>query len=217
MEITISRVAIVTGGAGFIGTNLTKKLLDVGYEVKVIDNFRSSSKKRLLNLEVQLEESDLADPRVTQNKIFKNADIIFHLAADVDNRFAWTRPNEIIKNNVEATLNVGLAAKNFGISKIVYSSTGTIYGDNGNPPFNETEENSKQSSIYGSTKYSGEGILSVISTHFDINVRVFRFVGVLGQGYTHGHVFDFVKSLIKDSKRIKVLGDGNQKNLMYTF
>ena len=207
----MTQTAVITGGSGFIGSNLARKLLHLGFNVRIIDNFRTSSRRQLIDLDLQIEDFDLSDKNLAQNKVFENADIIFHLAADVDNRFAWMRPNELITNNITATLNVGLAARNFGVGKIIYSSTGTIYGDNQNPPFVESQENSYQSSLYGATKYAGEGILGVISTHFDIKIRVFRFVGVLGPGYTHGHIFDFVKSLMENSKYLKVLGNGNQK------
>jgi UDP-glucose 4-epimerase len=207
----MSKRAIITGGGGFIGLNLARRLLKSGVEVQIIDNFFSSRRKQLIDSDINFHERNLCEDSIINDSIFKDTDVIYHLAADVDNRNAFSRPHELIKNNINATLNVGLAARNFGIEKIVYSSTGTIYGDNDKPPFREQDEDSFQSSLYGATKYSGEGILGVISTHFGVKVVVFRFVGVLGPGYTHGHIFDFTKKLLKNSAELEVLGDGNQK------
>lgn len=205
------RIALVTGGAGFIGQNLCRDLLTNGWKVRVVDNFSSSYARNLAGLEVDLVNVDLRNDGIQEHQAFRGVDCIFHLAADVDNRHSWENPHSSISNNVLSTMNVGLAAVKNGVKKIVYSSTGTVYGDKTEPPYTESESDSNQTSLYGATKYSGEAILSVFSQHFPLSVTAFRFVGVLGPGYSHGHVFDFVKSLCKDPDSLYVLGNGHQK------
>ena len=140
---------LITGGAGFIGTNLIEELLRLGDEVVVIDNFSSSLLKGTHIENVRTLYSDLSDPEIVNNGIFESVDRIIHLAANVDNRFSWRNPHLSIKSNIDATLNVALAARNFEIPKIIYASTGTIYGDMSNPPFLEMEESSNQTTLYG--------------------------------------------------------------------
>ncbi len=202
---------LVTGGAGFIGTNLIEELQRIGDEVVVIDDFSSSFLESTQIKNVETLNYDLSNPDIVDKGIFESVDRIIHLAANVDNRFSWNNPHLSIRSNVDATLNLALAARNFEIPKIIYASTGTIYGDLSNPPFLEMEESSKQTTLYGATKYAAEGILSVFATHYGIKTTVFRFVGVLGPHSSHGHLFDFVSRLRLDPTTLNVLGDGNQK------
>ena len=202
---------LITGGAGFIGTNLVKRLKESNDELIVIDNFCSSTQgnKELKGIEVV--KLDLADPTISTNDIFHGVDRIFHLAANVDNRFSWENPYVSTTSNIYATLNIALAARNFHIPQIIYSSTGTIYGDMDTPPFLESFESSRQTTLYGATKYAAEGLLSVFSTHYGIRTTVFRFVGVLGPYSSHGHLYDFIKKLRSDPTQLHVLGNGHQR------
>lgn len=202
---------LITGGAGFIGINLISRLQEAGDEIRVIDNFSSSLFSKVNIPGVQAVNLDLEDQKIAENEIFRSIDRIIHLAANVDNRFSWDDPYKSLSSNVKGTLNVALAARNFEIPKITYASTGTIYGDLTTPPFEEHQENSMQTSLYGATKYASEGILSVFASHYGIKINVFRFVGVLGQFCSHGHIFDFVKKLRKDPTKLMVLGNGYQK------
>jgi UDP-glucose 4-epimerase len=202
---------IITGVAGFIGSNLAKDLISRGYEVVGFDNLQSGKKRQIENLDFEFIDYDLSNPDFSEIKSLKGAERIYHLSADVDNRFSMEKPNRMLSSNVNSTLNVGLAAQLNEIQEIVYASTGTIYGDNPKPPFPEEAEFSNQTTLYGATKYAGESLLAVFSNQYDINVTAFRFVGVLGSGYTHGHIFDFVKQMFIDPTKLSVLGDGNQK------
>lgn len=202
---------IITGVAGFIGSNLAKELISRGYEVVGVDNLQSGKVRQLENLDFEFINCDIANPDFLKHKSLKGVQRIYHLSADVDNRFSMEKPDRMLSSNINSTLNVGLAAKLHDIQEIVYASTGTIYGDNSAPPFPEESEFSNQTTLYGATKYAGESILAVFSNQYDIKVTAFRFVGVLGAGYTHGHIFDFVKHLLTDQTKLKVLGDGNQK------
>lgn len=201
----------ITGGAGFIGSNLAAHLLKNSYEVTIIDNLSSGFMERV-PVGAKLYQGDLTlGAESGWGEALENADTVVHLAANVDNRFSWKNPHLPLEQNVTATLNLALAASDLGVKNFIYSSTGTAYGDKANPPYKENEASSSQTSLYGATKYAAEGILSVFSSHKGLNVNVFRFVGVLGPGYSHGHVFDFVKKLVNDPAKLDVLGDGQQK------
>jgi UDP-glucose 4-epimerase len=202
---------IITGVAGFIGSNLAKELISKGYEVVGFDSLDSGKVRQLDNLDFEFINCDISNQDFLKSKSLKGAQRIYHLSADVDNRFSMDKPDRMLSSNINSTLNVGLAAQLNNIKEIVYASTGTIYGDNPTPPFPEKAEFSNQTTLYGATKYAGESILAVFSNQYNINVTAFRFVGVLGPGYTHGHIFDFVKHLRIDETKLRVLGDGNQK------
>ena len=94
---------VVTGGAGFIGSNLTKKLCLENHEVIVIDNLSSGYLEHLNNLNCTFKNIDIKNKELANDKIFKNVDIIFHLAADVDNRFSWENPSWGIDSNILGT------------------------------------------------------------------------------------------------------------------
>lgn len=202
---------LVTGGAGFIGSNLLHHLLKDGHEVIAIDNLSSGYRENIASMDIRFEKLDLTDSETANNNVFKNVDLIYHLAANVDNRFSWENPYLSLENNPKATLNVALAAKNFSIPRIIFSSTGTIYGDHPTQPYKEEFESSKQTTLYGATKYASEGVLSVFSEHFGISCDVFRFVGVLGPNSSHGHLYDFMAKLRQNPTELKVLGNGLQR------
>lgn len=206
---------VVTGGAGFIGSNLVNFYIDQGHEVVVIDDLSSGFERRI-NPEAHFVQGDLLEAKGLWRESLQNSDLLVHLAANVDNRHSWNDPHLPIRANVEATLNVGLAARDYDIPQIIYSSTGTAYGDLPEPPYLESQAGSSQTSLYGATKFAGEGILSVFAEHYGISVKVLRFVGVLGPGYSHGHVYDFVRKLKSDPQRLDVLGNGyQQKSYVY--
>jgi len=203
--------SLITGGAGFIGSNLAQKLIEIGDEVVIVDNFSSGFTQNLENLDVQVFESDIRDSKIITSPAFNEVDRVFHLAANVDNRFSWSEPTLSLRSNIEGTLNVCLASRENSIKQIIYASTGTVYGDLLNPPYQEERQTSQQTTLYGATKYSAEGILSVFSTHFEMCSLIFRFLGVLGPKSSHGHLFDFMTKLKKNPNQLKVLGNGNQK------
>jgi UDP-glucose 4-epimerase len=202
---------VITGVAGFIGSNLARNLVADGVEVVGIDDLHSGKLLQINDLDIEFINMDISDLDFPKHKSLCGAHRIYHLSADVDNRFSMQAPEKMLLSNVNATLNIGEAARINEISEIVYASSGTIYGDNRQPPFPESAEFSNQTTLYGATKYAGESLLAVYSNQYGVKVNAFRFVGVLGPGYTHGHIFDFVQSLKDDPTYLKVLGDGNQR------
>lgn len=204
------RKVVVTGGAGFIGRNLVQLLLEQGHEVTVIDNFSTGYEKFLKGLNVQLVFADISNPEIVTSNVFKGVERIYHLAADIDNRNSWEVPYSSFQINSLGTLNIALAAKKFKIPELVYASSATVYGEHLEAPYFENQDSSRQTSLYGATKYSGECTLSSFAFHFPLKIAIFRFGNVLGPYCTHGHLFDFVGRLRNSEKFLDVLGNGNQ-------
>jgi UDP-glucose 4-epimerase len=206
--------AFITGGAGFIGSNLVDRLLAAGHTVTAYDNF-STGQLRFLEAAVQhpafrLVEGDLMDlPRLTE--AVAGHDVVFHLAANADVRFGTQHPRKDLEQNTIATFNVLEAMRTNGVRRVAFSSTGSIYGE---PEIFPTPENAPfpiQTSLYGASKLACEGLLQAYAAGFDFQVYIFRFVSILGERYTHGHVFDFYKKLLADPGYIEVLGNGRQR------
>jgi UDP-glucose 4-epimerase len=206
--------AFITGGAGFIGSNLVDRLLAAGHAVTAYDNF-STGQHRFLEAAVQhpafrLVEGDLMDlPRLTE--AIAGHDVVFHLAANADVRFGTQHPRKDLEQNTIATFNVLEAMRANGVRRVAFSSTGSIYGE---PEIFPTPENAPfpiQTSLYGASKLACEGLLQAYAAGFDFQVYIFRFVSILGERYTHGHVFDFYKKLLADPGYIEVLGNGRQR------
>jgi len=204
----------VTGGAGFIGSNLVDRLLAQGHAVTAYDN-SSTGQHRFLeeaksNPAFKLVEGDLLDESKLASAI-KNHDFVFHLAANADVRFGTQHPRRDLEQNTIATYNVLESMRQAGISKIAFSSTGSIYGEPEVHPTPETAPFPVQTSLYGASKLAGEGLIQAYAAGFNFTAYIFRFVSILGERYTHGHVFDFYRSLSKDPTKITILGNGQQR------
>ena len=131
-------------------------------------------------------------------------------------RFGVNHPDLDLQQNTIATFNVLEAMRINNIKKIAFSSTGSIYGESKIIPTPEDAPFPIQTSLYGTSKLAGEGLISSYCEAFDFQSWIFRFVSVLGERYTHGHVFDFYKKLKSDSTKLEVLGNGQQrKSYMY--
>ena len=205
---------LVTGGAGFIGSNLVDRLLARGDEVVCYDNFDTGQIRFLegaqKNARFALVRGDTLDEKALAAAM-AGCDMVFHLAANADVRFGTEHPRKDLEQNTIATYNVLFAMKEAGVRKIAFSSTGSVYGE---APVIPTPENAPfpvQTSLYGASKLAGEGLISAFCEGYDFQAWIFRFVSILGERYTHGHVFDFYKQLSHEPGMLKVLGDGTQK------
>ena len=206
--------SFVTGAAGFIGSNLVDRLLELGHTVVGFDNF-SSGQRRFLDRavghpEFQLVEADTlrADDLA---RAMAGADTVFHLAANADVRFGTEHPRKDLEQNTIATFNVLEAMRANGIGRIAFSSTGSIYGEPDVFPTPEAAPFPVQTSLYGASKLAGEGLIQAYCEGYGFEGFIFRFVSILGERYSHGHVFDFYKSLRANPRELRVLGNGLQR------
>jgi UDP-glucose 4-epimerase len=138
-------------------------------------------------------------------------DFVFHLAANADVRFGTEHPRKDLEQNTLATFHVLEAMRQGGVRRIAFSSTGSVYGEPEVFPTPEACPFPVQTSLYGASKLAGEGLIAAYTTGFGFQGYVFRFVSILGERYTHGHVFDFYQKLLADPTQIEVLGDGRQR------
>lgn len=204
----------ITGGAGFIGSNLADRLLALGHAVTVYDNF-STGQRRFIELALassnfRLIEGDTLDALALE-RAMKGHDWIFHLAANADVRFGTDHPSRDLEQNTIATHNVLEAMRKAGIKQIAFSSTGSVYGEPTVFPTPEDCPFPVQTSLYAASKLAGEGLISAFCAGFGFKACIFRFVSILGERYSHGHVFDFLRKLKADPTRIEVLGNGKQR------
>lgn len=207
-------IFVVTGAAGFIGSTLVDRLLQDGHKVKGIDNF-STGQRRFLEHALKsdrfsLNEFDILDQEALSIAI-AGADAVFHLAANADVRFGTSHPRRDLEQNTIATYNVLEAMRANGIKKIAFSSTGSVYGESPVVPTPEDGPFPVQTSLYGASKAACEGLISAYCEGFGFQACIFRFVSILGERYTHGHVFDFYQKLKIDPTRLTVLGNGKQR------
>ena len=205
---------LVTGCAGFIGSTLVDRLLAQGRRVIGVDNL-STGQIRFLegarsNPKFRLIEGDLLDLEGLK-AAFQGGERVFHLAANADVRFGTDHPRRDLEQNTIATYNVLEAMRANGIKRIAFSSTGSVYGEASVIPTPETAPFPVQTSLYGASKLAGEGLIAAYCEAFGLQSWIFRFVSILGERYTHGHVFDFYKQLRGDPTRLRVLGNGRQR------
>lgn len=206
--------AFITGVAGFIGSSLADRLLSDGLAIKGYDNF-STGRKEFLNScrerpDFKLFDGDLLDLGKLKCAM-KGCDFVFHFAANADVRFGLQHPGKDLEQNTLTTFNVLEAMCTNGISKIAFSSTGSVYGEAKVFPTPEDAPFPIQTSLYGASKLAGESLIQAYCEGFGFQSWIFRFVSILGERYTHGHVFDFYKQLKSDPTKLKVLGNGKQK------
>ncbi len=206
--------ALVTGAAGFIGSTLVDRLLGRGVEVVGYDDFSTGQRRFLEDASrhsaFQLVEADVLDlGRLTDAA--RGCDTTFHLAANADVRFGLQHPRRDLEQNTIATWNVAEASRRAGVKRIAFSSTGSVYGEPDVFPTPETAPFPVQTSLYAASKLAGEAMLQAYAEGFGVRAFIFRFVSVLGERYTHGHVVDFCKQLRDHPDELKVLGDGKQR------
>jgi UDP-glucose 4-epimerase len=214
----MTRVCI-TGGAGFIGSNLADRLLNRGHEVVIVDDFSTGRREFVTGLTsasgATLIEGDVLDSATLEEAV-AGCEWVFHLQANADLRRGLEHPRRDLEQNTIATANVLEAMRARGVSKIVFSSTGSVYGEPQLFPTPEDAPFPLQTSLYAASKLAGEGLIEAYATGFGFTAVICRFVSVLGERYTHGHVFDFYRALKRDPTHLRVLGDGRQeKSYLY--
>ena len=204
----------ITGGAGFIGSNLIDRLLSQGHAVTAYDNL-STGQSRFLDLarpspNFTMVQADLQDLDELKRAMVGH-DSVFHFAANADVRFGLEHPSKDLIHNTIGTFNVLEAMRGAGVKTIAFSSTGSVYGEAKVFPTPEDSPFPIQTSLYAASKLAGEGLIAAYANGFGFRTYIFRFVSILGDRYSHGHVFDFYRKLLADPTRIEVLGDGRQR------
>ena len=206
--------AFVTGGAGFIGSNLVDRLLSRGHDVVVYDNLSTGHLSFLdgasKNPKFRFIKGDVLDQGIL-TEAMAGRDFVFHLAANADVRFGLDQPRRDLEQNTIATSNVLEAMRANKVMQIAFSSTGSIYGEAQVIPTPENAPLPIQTSLYGASKMACEGLISAYCEGYGMRGWIFRFVSILGERYTHGHVFDFAQRLSVEPTKLHILGNGRQK------
>jgi UDP-glucose 4-epimerase len=204
----------ITGCAGFIGSNLADRLLSDGHEVVGYDNL-SSGQDRFIeharrSQRFSFVRGDILDAEAL-GAAMAGCDFVFHLAANADVRFGTEHPSRDLDQNTIGTFRVLDAMRIGGIKKIAFSSTGSVYGEPSIFPTPEDAPFPIQTSLYAAAKVAGEALIQAFCEGFGMQAWIFRFVSILGERYSHGHVFDFYRSLRADPTRLHILGNGKQR------
>ena len=206
--------AVITGGAGFIGSNLVDRLLATGHDVVAYDNLSTGQERFLEQARTRpcftFVRGDVLDLAALTAAV-RGADIVFHFAANADVRHGTEHPERDLQQNTVGTFQVLEAMRANGVKRVVFPSTGSIYGEPHIFPTPEDAPFPVQTSLYGASKLAGEALIQAYCESFGFQGYIFRFVSILGERYTHGHVFDFYKMLRANPRELRVLGNGRQR------
>jgi UDP-glucose 4-epimerase len=206
------RNVLVTGGAGFIGSHIVDRLAAQGNHVTVYDNLSTGTLRFLerSRQRIRFVEADMLDEK-TLAKTVRGHDFVFHMAAYADIRGNLKDPARCLKQNTIATSNLLEAMRKHDVEDLAFPSTGSVYGEPTVFPTPEDAPFPTQTSMYAASKLACEGLIEAYSAGYGFDARIFRFVSLMGERYTHGCVFDFIKKLRKNPKRLEILGDGRQR------
>ena len=206
---------VVTGGAGFIGSNIVDYLVEESHEVEVIDNF-SSGKKENCNPKVIYHRIDLSDEKnFTKIKnIIKNVDGVFHLAAFPRVQESIDNPIKFEKNNTLSTVNILKACSEVGVKRLVYSASSSAYGNTVSLPSKETDP-VDPISPYAMQKYYGEVCCRMFSQVYNVETVSLRYFNVYGERQSLDGAYALVMCVFAKQRLnnlpLTVRGDGNQR------
>jgi UDP-glucose 4-epimerase len=210
-----SSTCLVTGGAGFIGSHLIDALLadaSIG-EVRILDNFSSGRREHLIqhqkNARLKVHTVELLDLEKIR-PYFDGVNTVFHLAANPDARWGIENTRLDLEQETIVTYNILETMRRSDVPQVIFSSSGTVYGDVGTTVTHENLGPCLPVSLYGAGKVASEGLISAFCGTFGMRAVIFRFGNIIGERTTHGAVFDFIRQLAKSSNELKVLGNGFQ-------
>ena len=213
--MTTPRRYFITGGAGFIGSHFTDRLLadpTVG-AVTLFDNYSSGREwhyaHHLADSRLHAIRGDVKELGLLTESM-KGHDVVIHLASNPDIARAATEPEIDFREGTWLTNNVVEAMRVSGTRTILYASGSGVYGDIGETEANENYGPLLPISTYGASKLAGEALIAAYCHMFDLTGRAFRFGNVVGPRQTHGVGFDFLRQLLKNPGTLRILGDGTQ-------
>ena len=206
--------ALVTGGAGFIGSHLVDRLVARGNKVLVVDNLSSGVldfiSEHIENGKVEFSNTDLKDLEALK-PLMQGVDIVYHLAANPDIRLGTRITDTDLTEGTIATYNVLESMRLADVKKIAFASSSVVYGEDAPMPTPEDYGPCLPISLYGASKQAGEGLIGAWVGTFGLQAWIFRFANIIGERGTHGVIFDFIHKLKKDPSRLEVLGNGLQE------
>jgi len=203
---------VVTGGAGFIGSHLSERLIAEGMSVVIVDDFSTGNRNWVPN-EATLFDRDLLDRNALNDIFSSDVDYVFHLAASKS--VNTDHPREQFEKNTNMMYNVLEAMNRHDIDNLVYTSSSTVYGE-ALRPTPEDFAPLEPISVYGASKLANESLCSAYAHSVGLRVYLFRFANIVGPRLRGAVIPDFIKKLKKDNQRLQILGDGLQeKSYMY--
>jgi UDP-glucose 4-epimerase len=211
--------ALVTGGAGFIGSYLTEALLKKGYDVSVLDNLSSGNKQNLSSVQHSYDLNFIAGDCRSPSDIeraLKSVDTVFHFAANPELRLYLADPKKCYEQNIEATYILLEGIRRSNVTSIVFTSSSTVYGDATVIPTPENYGPLEPISVYGASKLACEALISSYCHSFKKQGTIIRLANIVGPRSNHGAIHDFIQKLRKNPKELEILGDGTQtKSYLY--
>ena len=208
-----ARFALVTGGAGFIGSHLVDRLVSYGWNVRIVDNFSSGRMENVEhhrgNRRVEILRGDLKSPKEAEEAV-RNVDVVLHYAANPEVRLSTTNPDVHFNENVVATFNLLEAMRKNDVEQLVFASSSSVYGEPENIPVSE-DAPIKPVSVYGASKAACENLIHAYCNLYGLKAVVLRYANVVGPRLRHGVIYDFIVKLYKNPKQLEILGDGTQK------
>ena len=205
---------LITGAAGFVGSHLCDSYLSDGFEVVGVDNLSTGFME---NLTSALDHENFTfvnrdtSAKHSLEELLDDVSCVVHMAANADIRDGLRNPVLDLEQNTLATFNILESMRKVGVKKILFASSAAALGEPRQFPTPEDCATPIQTSLYGASKMACEGLISAYCEGFGFEGYIFRFVSLLGNRYSHGHVIDFLRKLAKDPHNLRVLGNGTQQ------
>jgi UDP-glucose 4-epimerase len=210
---------LITGGAGFIGSNLARSLCAAGDTVLVVDDLSNGQIRHIADLldadQARFSEADCSDPAALLAAIdgagFSAIDEVWHLAANSDIAAGVADLNVDVRRTYLTTAGVLDVMRRLGLSTLRFASTSAVYGDLGDVAITEVSGPLEPVSGYGAAKLGSEALIRAACESFLRRADIYRFPNVVGAPATHGVILDFVRKLKATPANLDVLGDGTQR------